>query len=178
MYLLGPQQSGHIATVGYEFYCRLLEKAVRQLKKLPPKLAVDVELNLPVDAYLPHDYVTDIRARIDFYRRLSKICEFGEITELQNELKDRFGHLPTCVTQLLELSEIRLEAALWQIAAIINDDGFLRIRYTDPSRIKQLARNSTIKLRIADGRTAYVTVPKSVSEGALMVEFVKSLLQT
>jgi transcription-repair coupling factor (superfamily II helicase) len=79
---------------------------------------------------------------------------------------------------LLELSEIRLEAALWQIAAIINDDGFLRIRYTDPSRIKQLARNSAIKLRIADDRTAYVTVPKSVSGGALMVEFVKSLLQT
>jgi transcription-repair coupling factor (superfamily II helicase) len=175
--LLGPQQSGHIATVGYEFYCGLLEKAVRQLKKLPPKLAVDVELNLPIDAYLPHDYVTDIRARIDFYRRLSKICEFGEITELKTELKDRFGHLPTCVTQLLELSEIRLEAALWQITAIINDDGFLRIRYTDPSRIKQLARNSAINLRIADEHTAYVTVPKSVSEGALMVEFVKSLLQ-
>ena len=108
--LLGPQQSGHIATVGYEFYCGLLEKAVRQLKKLPPKLAVDVELDLPIDAYLPHDYVTDIRARIDFYRRLSKICEFGEISEIENELKDRFGHLPLCVTQLLELSEIRLEA--------------------------------------------------------------------
>jgi transcription-repair coupling factor (superfamily II helicase) len=175
--LLGTQQSGHIATVGYEFYCGLLEKAVRQLKKLPPKLAVDVELDLPVDAYLPHDYVTDIRARIDFYRRLSKINEFGEIRELETELKDRFGRLPTCVTQLLEMSEIRLEAAVWQIAAIINDDGFLRIRYTDAVRIKQLTRNSVISLRIADDRTAYVTIPKSVSEGALMIEFVKSMLQ-
>jgi transcription-repair coupling factor (superfamily II helicase) len=175
--LLGPQQSGHIATVGYEFYCGLLEKAVRQLKKLPPKLAVDVELDLPVDAYLPHDYVTNIRARIDFYRRLSKISEFGEISELETELKDRFGRLPTCVTQLLELAEIRLEAALWQIAAIINDDGFLRIRYTDSTRIHQLARNSAINLRIADDRTAYVTVPKTVAGGALMIEFVKSLLQ-
>jgi transcription-repair coupling factor (superfamily II helicase) len=175
--LLGTQQSGHIATVGYEFYCGLLEKAVRQLKKLPPKLAVDVELDLPVDAYLPHDYVTDIRARIDFYRRLSKISEFGEISELETELIDRFGRLPTSVTQLLEISQIRLEAALWQIAAIINDDGFLRIRYTDAMRIKQLARNSAIHLRIADDRTAYVTVPKTVSGGALMIEFVKSILQ-
>ena len=175
--LLGPQQSGHIATVGYEFYCGLLEKAVRQLKKLPPKLAVDVELDLPIDAYLPQDYVTDIRARIDFYRRLSKICEFGEISEIENELKDRFGHLPLCVTQLLELSEIRLEAALWQIAAIINDNGFLRIRYTDAARIKQLARNSTINLRIADENTAYVTIPKTITGSPLMIEFVKSLLQ-
>ena len=68
--ILGTEQSGHIATVGYELYCELLEQAVRQLKKLPPKEFVDVTLDLPGEAYLPRTYVPDMRLKIDLYRRL------------------------------------------------------------------------------------------------------------
>ena len=71
--LLGTQQSGHIATVGYELYCALLEKAVRQLKKLPPRDSVDVLVDLPVAAFFPRQYVPDMRMKIDLYRRLSRL---------------------------------------------------------------------------------------------------------
>ena len=71
--ILGTQQSGHIATVGYELYCALLEKAVRQLKKLPPRETVDVNIDLPGEAYLPRGYVPDMRAKIDLYRRLARL---------------------------------------------------------------------------------------------------------
>ena len=71
--LLGTQQSGHIAAVGYELYCQLLENAVRQLKQMPPKLSIDVDIALPGEAYLPADYVPDMRLKIDLYRRLSRI---------------------------------------------------------------------------------------------------------
>tara|TARA_Y100001960_G_scaffold184359_1_gene193086 strand:+ start:4036 stop:7242 length:3207 start_codon:yes stop_codon:yes gene_type:complete len=175
--LLGAQQSGHIATVGYEFYCCLLENAVRQIKKQPPKLGIDIEVDLPVDAFLPEDYVTDIRAKIDFYRRLSKLDDFQQIHTLEEELVDRFGRLPPSVQQLLQLAEIRLEAAIWQIQSISQEGRFLRLQYLDRQRIEQLARNTNGALRIADHKSAYVTIPSEVKNDQSMVDFVKSVLQ-
>ncbi len=175
--LLGAQQSGHIATVGYEFYCSLLENAVRQIRKQPLKLAIDVEVDLPVDAFLPEDYVTDIRAKIDLYRRLSRLEDFQQIHHLEEELADRFGRLPQSVRQLLELAEIRLEAAIWQITSISLEDRFLRLQYVDRQRIEQLGRNTGGALRIADHRSAYLTLPTGLKSDPMLISFVKSVLQ-
>ena len=175
--LLGSQQSGHIATVGYEFYCSLLENAVRQIKKQPPKLAIDVEIDLPVDAFLPEGYVTDIRAKIDFYRRLAKLEDFQQIHQLEEELVDRFGRVPQSVQQLLQLAEIRLEAAIWQLTSISLEDRFLRIQFVDRQRIEQLARNTSGALRIVDQKSAYMTIPGGINSDHSMIEFVKSVLQ-
>ena len=175
--LLGAQQSGHIATVGYEFYCSLLENAVRQIKKQPPKLGIDVEIELPVDAFLPEDYVTDIRAKIDFYRRLSRLDDFQQIHQLEEELIDRFGRLPQSVQQLLEVAEIRLEATIWQITAISLEDRFLRLLYMDRQRIEQLSRKTNGEVRIVDHKSAYMTIPQGVSSDQSMISFVKSVLQ-
>ena len=175
--LLGSQQSGHIATVGYEFYCSLLENAVRQIKKQPPKLAIDVEIDLPVDAFLPEGYVTDIRAKIDFYRRLAKLEDFQQIHQLEEELVDRFGRVPQSVQQLLQLAEIRLEAAIWQLTSISLEDRFLRIQFVDRQRIEQLARNTSGALRIVDQKSAYMTIPSGINSDHSMIEFVKSVLQ-
>ena len=71
--ILGTQQSGHIAMVGYELYCALLEQAVRDLKKLPPRDTIDVNIDLPGEAYLPRGYVPDMRTKIDLYRRLARL---------------------------------------------------------------------------------------------------------
>ena len=79
--LLGTQQSGHIAAVGYELYCQLLENAVRRLKQMPPKMSIDVDLALPGQAYLPPEYVPDMRLKIDLYRKLSRITSRQELEE-------------------------------------------------------------------------------------------------
>src|SRR6185503_16243163 len=71
--ILGTQQSGHIAAVGYELYCQLLENAVRTLQKMSPKVSLDVDINLPGDAFLPADYVDDMRLKIDLCRRLTRV---------------------------------------------------------------------------------------------------------
>ena len=95
--ILGTQQSGHIATVGYEMYCALLERAVRQLKKLPPRESVDVNIDLPGEAYLPRGYVPDMRAKIDLYRRLARLTTEAAVDDFASELADRFGPLPEVV---------------------------------------------------------------------------------
>ena len=111
--------------------------------KATSKLGIEVEIDLPVAAFLPEDYVTDIRAKIDFYRRLAKLDDFQQIHQLEEELLDRFGRLPKSVQQLLQLAEIRLEATIWQIQSISQEERFLRIEYRERQRIEQLSRTTS-----------------------------------
>ena len=102
--LLGTEQSGHIASVGYELYCQLLETAVRELKKLPTKIKTDVDIDLPIEAYLPDNYVTESKQKVDLYRRLNQVNSFDQVKALRLELRDRFGKLPPAVLRLIKLS--------------------------------------------------------------------------
>ena len=174
--LLGTQQSGHISTIGYELYCQLLEKAVRQLKHMPEKMSIGVEVDLPIAAFLPEDYVPDRRQKIDIYRRLTRLDKFVQIEELKEELIDRFGPLPAPVKRLLSLSEVKLEAATWQIASIYRQDKYLTFRFRDRSRMAQLNKLRPM-IRIIDDQTAIVTLKSTLIKPEKMLALVKSLLQ-
>jgi transcription-repair coupling factor (superfamily II helicase) len=153
--LLGTQQSGHIAAVGYELYCQLLEAAVRKLKRQAPKLSIDVEVNLPMEAFIPSEYVPEIRHKIDLYRRLSRIDDIRKLGDLRQELEDRFGTPPETVTRLLEVAELRIDATLWSIKSIAIEEEYLVLAYGDKRRIEQLARRHGNKLRVLDHQKAY-----------------------
>jgi len=175
--LLGTQQSGHIAAVGYELYCQLLENAVRRLKQMPPKLSIDVDLALPGQAYLPSDYVPDMRQKIDLYRKLSRITNPQELQEYRAELTDRFGAQPEPVERMLAREALKIEAAIWQIAEIYLEDRFLVFRYTSRPRIEQLAKISGGKLRVVDQHSAYLRVPPGVAGPDAILNLVKSVLR-
>jgi transcription-repair coupling factor (superfamily II helicase) len=110
--LLGAEQSGHIAAVGFEMYLNLLEEAVAAAKGEPQERAegrpVIVELTL--DAYLPPEYVMDEIERVDLYRRASGLGALAEVEDLAEELVDRFGELPEPARNLLGLSRVKLLA--------------------------------------------------------------------
>jgi transcription-repair coupling factor (superfamily II helicase) len=175
--LLGTEQSGHISAVGYELYCELLESAVRQLKKLPPEVAIDVDLDVPGEAFLPDIYVPDMRFKIDLYRRLARIVDVGELNQLRAELQDRFGSPPEPVLRLLELSELRIDAAIWQISAIFVEDAYLVFRYGHRPRIEQLARMSGGRLRVVDDKSAYLDASQQLADSDQLLELLKSVLR-
>src|SRR4051794_36896932 len=104
--ILGTQQSGHIATVGYEMYCALLERAVRQLKKLPARESVEVTIDLPGEAYLPRNYVPDMRSKIDLYRRLAQLTSEAAVDDFASELAGRFGPGPGVGEHLLGVGRL------------------------------------------------------------------------
>ena len=174
--LLGTQQSGHIATIGYELYCQLLEKAVRKIKHMPAKLSIHVEVDLPIAAYLPDDYVSDRRQKIDMYRRLTRLEKFTQIEELGKELVDRFGPLPDPAKRLLTLSEVKLEAATWQVSSIYLQNKYLGFRFKDRSRMAQLSKARPM-IRMIDDQTALVTLKSTKISPEKMLSLVKSLLQ-
>ena len=175
--LLGTQQSGHIATVGYEMYCQLLETAVRRLKHLPAKQKIQVEIDLPVSAYLPNDYVNDGRQKIDLYRRMTRLERFDQLEEIEAELRDRFGPLPKPAQRLMSVVDLKLEAAVWQIQTITMQDKYLVFKIQDRQRIEQLTRKRPV-LRIVDDQTVMVTLKESTIKPGKLLKLVKSLLQS
>jgi transcription-repair coupling factor (superfamily II helicase) len=175
--ILGTQQSGHIAAVGYELYCDLLEKTVRRLKNLPPRVSLEVQVDLPGEAYLPKWYVTDLRQKIDLYRRLARVASADELAELSCELADRFGPRPKVVERLLARSHLRLLAQTWQIASIHLEDNYVVLGYTDRGAIERLARLRGRSVRIADGQSAYCPIAKGLTVPEELEAAVKLLLQ-
>jgi len=109
--LLGAEQSGHIEAVGFELYCELLREAVDILKgeaRAPKREAV---IELPVDAYIPEEYISDQEARVEVYRRLVTAGRTAATSELLSELEDRFGEPPPQVLQLVKVESLKYRAA-------------------------------------------------------------------
>ena len=153
--LLGTQQSGHIAAIGYELYCQMLGNAVRELTHQPPKLTVDVEVDLPVQAFLPEKYVPVLRDRIDIYRRLSRMSDVKDLDDMRDELNDRFGKIPKAVKTLLQVAEIKIDAAVWFVKSLQVEDNYLVMTYSNRQRIEHLAKMHDRRLRIVDNQKAY-----------------------
>jgi len=176
--LLGTEQSGHIAAVGYEMYCQLLEAAVRQLKNMPAKISIDVDIDLPVEAWIPDDYISDRQQKVNFYRRLYELQAFDELVKLRTEMRDRFGPVPQPVKRLMRLAEIKLEAAVWQINAIfIQEERYLGFRFSDPGRITQFTKASRFPLRSVNNQVVYVTLKPELLASVRLLKLVQSILK-
>ncbi len=174
--ILGPQQSGHIAAVGYELYCELLELAVRRLQNLPPKTYVDVDIDLPIQAYFPDDYVSDIRCKIDLYRRLSRIGDGEQLAAFAEELADRFGPLPPPAQQMLLLQELRIAAHRLRIRGIRREGGFAVLQYVSRQKMHRLAERSGHRLRIVDAESAYLPIDGAAENATALIILLRDLL--
>jgi transcription-repair coupling factor (superfamily II helicase) len=183
--ILGTQQSGHIAAVGYEMYCQLLENAVRELKNQPLRTPLEVTIDLPWPAYLPRDYVTGQKLRIEVYRRLARVRKLDRLEDFRQELRDRYGALPDPTEWLLRLAELRLFAAKWQVATVHLDkpaEGAhgptdVVLGYRSAKRIKLLAQRSDGRLRIVDQDSAYFRLLPKELEPLAMYESLNELLR-
>ena len=158
--ILGTEQSGHIASVGYELYCQLLENAVRAIKREPLRHHHHVEIALAIEAYLPSDYIPDGRPKIEMYRKLSAVSSLELLAELKAEFRDRFGPLPVPAERLFEQRELQLLAWRWQIDDIRLNEGDLVLGYRNPRLITRLAKFSHATIRVVDDRDACVILPK------------------
>lgn len=108
--LLGPQQSGHMNSVGFDLYCQMMAEAVREAKGEDIDVRVEPELRLGVQGHIPESYVENETQRLQLYRRLSAVTGSAALQELRNEIQDRFGVLPGATQQLLDVLEIRILA--------------------------------------------------------------------
>ncbi len=108
--LLGAQQSGHIASVGFDLYCQMLTDAIQTSRGERVQVRVDPELRLEVQGHIPTAYVDSEAQRLALYRRLATVEHDEALEALQQEIRDRFGPLPVPVTHLLVIVELKILA--------------------------------------------------------------------
>jgi len=181
--ILGTQQSGHIAAVGYELYCQLLENAVRGLRNQPKKVPLEVTLDLPWRAYLPRDYVVGQRLRIEVYRRLARVRRLDRLDDFRQELRDRFGPVPEPAEWMLRLAELRLLAARWQITQVrletLAGEAAVDVVFTyqNARRMQRLAQRSRGAIRVVDRASAYLRLAPAQAEPAALYTCLKEVLR-
>lgn len=150
--LLGESQSGHIEEIGFDMYLDLLQRAVKSLQageidKLPD-IDTETEIELGLPALLPEDYVPDIHARLVLYKRISRAESEEESREIQVELVDRFGLLPTATANLFEYARLRRLASPMGIQRIEAGEGSGRILFgrkatVDPGKLILLVQENS-----------------------------------
>ena len=132
--ILGGEQSGHMAAVGFDLYSRMLAEAVEAQKASREGRAPIVEtpqavVDLPVDAHLPDGYVPDEAQKLELYRRLARARSAGDVAAFRQEVTDRFGPMPASVTRLVEVAELRLAAEAAGVSSISREEGRLVVRF-------------------------------------------------
>jgi transcription-repair coupling factor (superfamily II helicase) len=165
--LLGGEQSGHIAGVGFDLYVRMIGEAVNELKGDGPAEKPEVRVELPVNAHIPHDYVPGERLRLEAYTRIAAIDSEPDVTAVLEELTDRFGEPPEPVLNLLEVARLRTaarRAGLTDITAAGNHIRFAPVELPDSRqvRVQRLYPKTVLKPTV---RTMLVPVPKTAPIG-------------
>ncbi|MCX5750359.1 MAG: transcription-repair coupling factor [Candidatus Saganbacteria bacterium] len=129
--LLGAQQSGHIAAIGFDLYTELLEEAAKELKGIIEHAPRETTIDLKINAYIPAEYVEDERQRIATYRRMNYLAEEKEIEEMKKELKDRFGAIPMPLLRLFRVLRLKLKARKCNVKAVEGDKDRISIHWWD-----------------------------------------------
>ena len=165
--LLGGEQSGHIASVGFDLYVRLVGEAVAEYRGDATEVPAEVKVELPVDAHLPHDYIPGERLRLEAYRRIAGVTTEDDITGIREELVDRYGALPTPVENLLAVARFRnaLRAAgVTEVAVQGSSVRFtgVELRESQQLRLQRLYPRSIVKSTI---RTILVPRPRTAPVG-------------
>ena len=125
--ILGKEQSGHIATVGYDLYCRLLERAVAEIRGTPWEEPPDVEVVLAGECRIPEEYVTDTRQRLRVYRSIATALQGASLDEIAEDLIDSSGALPDETARLIALQRLRILLGSWGVRRCWTEDGWLLV---------------------------------------------------
>jgi transcription-repair coupling factor (superfamily II helicase) len=116
--ILGDQQSGQVASVGFHLYCKLLKRAIVALKKQVPIQFIETKMEYSFDARIPEDYIDESEIRMELYYRLGNFSSFEETHEILAEMTDRFGPVPQPVTLLCLLTRLRIKASQLNILSV------------------------------------------------------------
>ncbi|MDQ1689672.1 MAG: hypothetical protein QOK42_2647 [Frankiaceae bacterium] len=166
--LLGGEQSGHIAAVGFDLYVRLVGEAVAEFKHGGPAEELgEIKVDLPIDAHLPHDYVPGERLRLEAYRKIAEVADPAGLEDIRAELTDRYGPLPVPVENLLAVAAFRLHARTAGLREVTMQGQLVRfgpvdLRESQELRLQRLYPKTLLKPAV---RTILVPRPTTARIG-------------
>ncbi|HEU4566710.1 MAG TPA: transcription-repair coupling factor [Marmoricola sp.] len=168
--LLGGEQSGHIADVGFDLYVRLVGEAVQEFRTdgAPTEELPEVKIELPVDAHLPHDYIGSERLRLEMYKRLAEVREDEDVRLLREEMQDRYGDPPAPVERLLAVARFRARARRAGLHEVTVQSRYIRFAPVElpESRVVRLHRLHPKSVHKPGLRTMLVPRPQPAGFGS------------
>ncbi len=175
--ILGPEQSGHIAAVGYELYCQLLEEATQQLKNGKKDSRPEAHIELGVSAFIPSQYIAADRQRMDIYRRLTRCGALEQVAELEQHMRDAFGEPPRQVMVLIAITELRLLGTLFGIDSVIKKDPDIVMKVSDAAKAQVALTGAPGRLTVVDASTVYLRMPPTFLEPEAALLTLRNLLK-
>jgi transcription-repair coupling factor (superfamily II helicase) len=133
--LLGAEQHGHITDVGYEYYVKLVRRAVDEQQGKQPEALVETNVDIPIDAHIPHDYVPSELMRLKAYRRIADIESAEVLMDVTEEFIDRYGEPPESVVNLMRIALVKAYASRAFIESVTVRDGIAKLKYAEGARI-------------------------------------------
>lgn len=180
--LLGAQQSGHLEAVGYDLYCKMLNQAIEVLKGHTPKDDFETKVDLLCDAFVPPSYIKNESLKMDIYKRIAGIETKEEYEDMQDELLDRFGDIPSQVENLLQVVMLKAAAHEAYITEISGTKDRLKVMMwseakIDVERIPILVREYKGRLKFVAGDTPhFIYSPKPSDDN--VIERAKKLVES
>ncbi len=165
--LLGGEQSGHIAAVGFDLYIRLVGEAVADFRGETPEELPEVKVELPINANLPRDYITGERLRLEAYRRIAEVGTAEQLAEVRAELTDRYGTPPESVENLLAVAAFRLHARRYGVHEIAVQGRYVRFAPLELRESQTLRLQRIYKGSIAKPALKQVLVPTPTATGRM-----------
>ena len=166
--LLGGEQHGHMAAIGYDLYCKLLEETVRKMKGLPQEVKKETSVELQIDAFIPKWYIPKESQRIQMYKKMVGIDGIEELYDLQEELEDRFGDIPISVNNLLMISYLKSLAQQLNFHTILQKKNMVYLYmnkndFVDMKIIGKLVKKYGRKIMINASDEPYIAIKLSKS---------------
>ncbi len=183
--ILGPQQSGHIAAVGYDMYCRLLKRAVESLQAgadvetalaNPPEEEA-AELELGIRAFLPDDWIPDPRTRLEVHRTLSEIRAAADAARASEMLRDRFGRVPPEAENLIRSLLLKSRLERLSIRRLSWREGFYLVEYGDRVAVEHGLDLEGVELRPVKTGLAHLQIPARFREPEAALVWFEGLLK-
>ena len=141
--ILGGEQSGQIAAVGFEMYTKLLEETIREMKGERIEEEVQTSMSLGIDIYIPRDYIADESLRMTFYKKIASAASDERLDQIRSEMRDRFGALPANVESLLQFVRVKHFAQRVGVLSIVREGGRAVVKLSqqakiDPNKLLQM----------------------------------------
>jgi transcription-repair coupling factor (superfamily II helicase) len=161
--LLGGEQSGHIADVGFDLYVRLVGEALAEHKGDAEVVLPEIKVELPIDAHIPHDYVPHERLRLEAYKRLADAHTNEQVDEVAAELIDRYGSLPSPVEALLAVARFRVLARSVGLAEVVVQGQGVRFAPVELPESGQMRLTRLYPRTLVKPATRTIIVPRPVT---------------
>lgn len=173
--ILGAEQHGHVVSVGFDLYCRMLRQELDRIQGKTAEIVPEVLIELPVNAYLPQNYIEDENLRLEMYRAIAGALSAAEIDDVRSELADRFGAPPAPVVNLLAVAGLRQLAAAAGITAITLQKGRLVVKGLDIAGVPMSDRFE-LNVKPATGEVVLKVPPAQPDILKFVIDFVNDIM--